>query len=101
MSDKSTRPSKYERAQWVWICQMISGKFARTHVEVDEIDIENRITRLANDKKLKFIEAGNFNYDTYLILGTDRKILVERPVQRYEIIPESTKIEQSSDFSWE
>lgn len=101
MLDKSIEPSKYDRAEWVWTCELRAGKLIRDHVEVDEIDAQGRITHLANGKRLAFVKVSGYNYDSYRLLGSDDKILVERSIKRH-ILPQAPSVEkESSDFNWD
>ena len=81
---------------------MIDGKFLRGHTEILEVDEQARITELADGKRLAFIKASHDSvYDTYLMVGTDSKILVERAI--VGIAPFSAKpvVDEASEFTWE
>jgi hypothetical protein len=97
--EKSAKPSSYQPAEWVWTCQLVGQKIVRDHVEVDAIDAQGKITCLANGKRLAFLRVSSPNYDSYQILSTDERILVERSIHSLSSGP--AKAEEQSDFSWD
>ena len=81
---------------------MVNGKFIRGHTEILEVDEQRRITELADGKRLSFIKASHDSvYDTYLMVGTDSKILVERAIEGIPPFLTKPAVNEVSEFTWD
>ena len=62
---------------YVWLCGFEKGKIKRVRKQIGSVDENGQITSFKSGTKLKYIKADVF-YDDYLVLGTDRKILIQK-----------------------
>jgi hypothetical protein len=98
---ENTEAHRFVAGNWAWTCQGVSGKLIRDYVEISEVDANGKITYLANGKRLSFLRSDlDCFYDVYIVIGSDKKILLQRSGET-PVKSEESKSEQVSEFTWE